>query len=521
MSCSRWVAIDVRRGNQVLIETSQHSLFIELEQALRPFGLQAVRTSEWPVAALLDFRFLRAPTGLLMCPAIALVNNTLAQRRFALENGCTLAVTEADGAALAACLAEMVINLELEPDRILVVRTEDQPSLDVALLQDVGWNVKFARGIQGCLNLMETFRPDLLLMDLLSEPDSDALCRVVRADPRWLKLVVVAIAGNRQEEETTLAAGSDEVVEKGTCPGKILQRLADKLQRFRPFRLQERDTLTGCLVRRHAAPFLDRLVRLAIRKDKAFSVSMLDIDHFKSLNDTYGHSAGDEVLARLGSVFRNSFRQENVVARWGGEEFLVALYDSSKENAARRLRQLSALVQKIRFDFDLDLKVTFSAGVAELGADGYNLMELIQLADQALYRSKQGGRNRVELAQAPQRTEDVVLVEDDLGLAELITKLSKMQGLTVKHYTTGEEALVGILSKPPKVCIIDCFLPGMSGVELLKELPPDSLTKIILVSGQEPVKELRQAILTGGHHFLAKPFPVERLIDMTQEALSA
>lgn len=511
----------MRRGNQVLVQTSQGSLFLELEQALRPFGLQAVRHAEWPVAGLVDFRFETPDELELICPIVALVKNTLDQRKSALEKGSSLAVTEADPATLAACIAEMVINLELEPERILIIRSQEQLSPEFMLLNDIGWNVKHGVGIQCGLEMMETFRPDLLLLDLLSSSDANALCRIVRADPRWRKLVIVSLVSCEEEEEIALEAGSDDVLKKGVNAARILQRLADRLQRFRPFRLHERDTLTGCLVRRHAAPSLDRLVRLAIRKDKTFCVTMLDIDHFKRLNDTYGHAAGDEVLAKLGTVLRRSFRQEDVVARWGGEEFLIALYDSTKENAAKRLRQLGETISKITFGFDEELSVTFSAGVAELGADGYNLVELIELADQALYKSKENGRNRVSLATSPNRTEDVVLVEDDLRLAELITKLAKMQGLTVKHYRTGEEALTLLTASPPRVCILDYFLPGMNGLELISHIPRDCGTRVIMVSGHEPACEIRQAILSGGHQFLAKPFALEKLIDLTQQALSA
>lgn len=512
----------MRRGNQVIVKTTRASLFRELEQALRPFGLEAISDADWPVAALVDFRYGEIQGLELMCPAVALVGNTLASRRHALERGCTLAVTDADPAALAACLAEMVINQELEPERILIIRKpESNLSPELMLLNDIGWNVHHGQGPQECLEMMESFRPDLLFLDLLEPIEANTLCRVIRADPRWRKLVVASLVSSQEEELLALEAGTDDVIKKGTCAGRLLQRLADRLQRFRPFRLQERDTLTGCIVRRHAAPALDRLVRLAIRKDKNFTVGMLDIDHFKRLNDTYGHAAGDQVLARLGGILRRSFRQEDVVARWGGEEFLIALYDSNKENAAKRLRQLADTIKQIDFDFAPDLQLTFSAGVAELGTDGYNLVELMNLADQALYRRKEGGRDGVSLAQAPARNEDVVLVEDDLKLAELVTKLALMQGLSVKHYRTGEEALSALKSSPPKVCILDYYLPGMTGLEVMASMRGQCDTKIIMMSGHEPVREIRQAIVNGGHEFLAKPFPIERLIDLTQQALSA
>jgi diguanylate cyclase (GGDEF)-like protein len=121
------------------------------------------------------------------------------------------------------------------------------------------------------------------------------------------------------------------------------------------------------------------------------------MDHFKHLNDTYGHPIGDEVLRRLATVLLDVFRQTDVVARWGGEEFLIGLYDSHKLDAVRRLElaQEEFGAQAIALPGGEAVRATFSAGVAEFVADGQNLEELYRAADAALYLAKAAGRARV------------------------------------------------------------------------------------------------------------------------------
>jgi diguanylate cyclase (GGDEF)-like protein len=128
---------------------------------------------------------------------------------------------------------------------------------------------------------------------------------------------------------------------------------------------------------------------------------MLDIDHFKLLNDTYGHPAGDEVLRRIGELLLETLRAEDVLARYGGEEFAVLARGTSRENAVLLAERLCRLVAGAPFGpRDNPIKVTLSAGVATYPFDGEKPADLsarlIELADAALYRAKQSGRNRVE-----------------------------------------------------------------------------------------------------------------------------
>jgi len=160
-------------------------------------------------------------------------------------------------------------------------------------------------------------------------------------------------------------------------------------------RLSTTDTLTGLSNRRHLMDLLKQEIERAKRGGKPFSILMLDVDHFKKYNDDHGHQAGDEVLARIGTVLRRSIRPYDCAARYGGEEFLVMLsatsLDRAKESAERILKQ----VREEQFDHG---PLTISIGVAEYPSHGDTAKSVIGQADAALYEAKRAGRDRVMCA---------------------------------------------------------------------------------------------------------------------------
>jgi diguanylate cyclase (GGDEF)-like protein len=141
---------------------------------------------------------------------------------------------------------------------------------------------------------------------------------------------------------------------------------------------------------------MDRLTRISERYSNPLSVAVIDLDHFKSVNDEHGHPAGDAVLVGFARLLAGAFRGEDVVARWGGEEFFVGLYGAPRDQAAGRLEQVLKQLQALPFQGrDRSFTASFSAGVAEYPSDGDDLHTLYQAADQALYRAKEAGRARV------------------------------------------------------------------------------------------------------------------------------
>jgi two-component system cell cycle response regulator len=161
-----------------------------------------------------------------------------------------------------------------------------------------------------------------------------------------------------------------------------------------------RDALTKAYNKRYFADRLDGEFRFARRHDTSMALLMLDIDHFKKINDTYGHPAGDAVLVAVADALTRSVRNEDVVARYGGEEFAIILRSINVEGGrilGERLRRMIELMQ-VDVGGAHPLKVTVSVGIAAFPESNVqNGVELVEAADTALYRAKNGGRNRISL----------------------------------------------------------------------------------------------------------------------------
>lgn len=161
-----------------------------------------------------------------------------------------------------------------------------------------------------------------------------------------------------------------------------------------------RDPLTGTFNRRYMEETLTRELPRANRKKTQVSIIMLDIDHFKTFNDTYGHAAGDLVLTRLGSLLQTQIRGEDVVCRLGGEEFVMILPDANCEIALQRAEAIRAAVtaQNLEYNAHFLGAITVSLGVAVYPLHGSNATEILEKADKALYLAKHNGRNRTNIA---------------------------------------------------------------------------------------------------------------------------
>jgi diguanylate cyclase (GGDEF)-like protein len=157
-----------------------------------------------------------------------------------------------------------------------------------------------------------------------------------------------------------------------------------------------RDKLTGLYNRRYLEETFDRELQRNKRKSATFALLMLDVDHFKNFNDTLGHEAGDLVLQSLGQVFINTIRGEDIVCRFGGEEFVMVLSEISSAEALERAQYLHEKVNQIHLKMAENLigPITLSIGIAMYPEHGTTLEALIHASDLALYKAKNTGRNK-------------------------------------------------------------------------------------------------------------------------------
>jgi diguanylate cyclase (GGDEF)-like protein len=159
------------------------------------------------------------------------------------------------------------------------------------------------------------------------------------------------------------------------------------------------DDLTHLCNRRFTEEYLQRMLALGARSPHPFALFMLDLDHFKVFNDRFGHAAGDRLLCAFAAAVTGELRQSAIAARWGGEEFMVVVPDVDLEAAQRVAERIRTAVARIELDDLLaEHPLTVSIGVAHFPDNGHNGYQLLDAADRALYRAKEAGRNRVEVA---------------------------------------------------------------------------------------------------------------------------
>ena len=166
-------------------------------------------------------------------------------------------------------------------------------------------------------------------------------------------------------------------------------------------KLARQDPLTGMANRRSFDESLEQELERVNRYGRALSILFIDADRFKAVNDDYGHTAGDDALKELGSVMRDCLRPADLPSRWGGEEFVVLLPETSSVEALRAAERIRASVERHEFSFDGEKGLTCSIGASSCSDDAGGARGLLRLADDAVYDAKREGGNRVMAASKP------------------------------------------------------------------------------------------------------------------------
>lgn len=246
--------------------------------------------------------------------------------------------------------------------------------------------------------LLESFRPDVLILDLyMPECTGSELAEAIRMDQRYVALPIIFLSSERNEDRQmkALYQGGVDFLTKPFRPEQLVQAVQHRATRSREHkRLIESDGLSGLLNHTTILDVLDQEMNQANREGHNLSFAMIDIDHFKAINDSYGHITGDRVIQSISSFLRRNLRSTDRIGRYGGEEFCVILTDTDSDTAQKvidRLRVQFSRIPHLSPDGD-EFSVTFSAGV--VGFEGGDA-DLSALADQALYKAKQEGRNKV------------------------------------------------------------------------------------------------------------------------------
>jgi diguanylate cyclase (GGDEF)-like protein len=317
----------------------------------------------------------------------------------------------------------MAKNVETKATVLVVEDSPSQRDFLVSTLEQRGYDVRSAAAGIEALKLIKTEPPDVVILDVvLDGMDGYSVCRWLRLGETTRDIVVImlTVKGEVKERVEGLHVGADDYIPKPFDVDELEARIfaalrtrsaRQELRRrnvelegmlTRTERLAMIDELTGVYNRRRFLDVLKREWATAKRYKHPLSLLLIDVDHFKAVNDTAGHGAGDETLKRVADIIASSIREVDVCARYGGDEFVLLLPHTPSSQAvvvADRIRTKLAIER--RTWAGARANISFSVGVASSEDEALaNLGDMIEAADRALYSAKGAGRDRVVIARA-------------------------------------------------------------------------------------------------------------------------
>jgi len=287
-------------------------------------------------------------------------------------------------------------------EKPVVLIVDDEPvniQVLAACLKNT-YQIKVATSGKQCIELIQTgLEADLILLDIdMPEMDGYEVCTILKSSINTASIPVIFVTAKNEihEEEKGLEIGAVDYITKPISPAIVAARVKThvtlKLQHDKLQNMAMHDQLTGLYNRYFLLAAASHKVSKSKRHYYPLSVLMMDIDHFKSINDNHGHAVGDDVLKAVADCLSVEKRKEDVLARFGGEEFVLLLDHCDVVQAEIKAEKLRAAIETLQ---PADLKITVSIGVAQLNSEETEFTEPLKRADDALYIAKEQGRNRV------------------------------------------------------------------------------------------------------------------------------
>lgn len=298
------------------------------------------------------------------------------------------------------CLECLIGDKNNEPYRVLIVDdVEAMAAYYRIVLERSGIICETSSKPDEIMQALADFDPELVLMDLhMPECRGDELAQLIHQEKKYISLPLVYLSSETSAKEQMLALqrGGDDFLTKPIRPSELVGAVMSRARRYRLINsFINKDSLTGLLNHSSLKATLDKECSRSSRSHQSFCFAMVDLDHFKNINDKYGHATGDMVLKNLSWLFKQRLRKTDIVGRYGGEEFGIIMPDTSIEAAEQTLKEVLAVFRELDIKVNQEiLNVTFSAGIAAY-PQYQTVDEICRAAEKLLYDAKYAGRNRI------------------------------------------------------------------------------------------------------------------------------
>lgn len=305
--------------------------------------------------------------------------------------------------------------IKFRPQDCLVLLVDDvSQNLQLALeiLDSAGYATTCASSVKQAIERVNTANPDLIILDLMMpEMGGIEVCQRLKSDALSAHIPIIFLTASKEKEDiiNVFDYGAVDYINKPFHSWELLARVKIHLEMKKTQeelkninsqleKLVRTDSLTGVNNRREILSLGEKEFQRCRRYHRYFSLLVIDIDHFKYINDTFGHILGDKTLITVAGAIKNCLRQVDSFGRFGGEEFVAILPETNLEDAGTLARRICQVINKLNIEIDRQkVRVTASIGVATLSPEDNNLEAVIERADRAMFAAKNQGRNRVSL----------------------------------------------------------------------------------------------------------------------------
>lgn len=416
----------------------------------------------------------------------------------------------------------------------LIQIIDDDISLLIFLkdkLESKGWMVIANNTSDKAIEQYYSMHPDLIIIDINLPKKSgfEILSDIQKHTNRaFVPKIMCSIDNSRETRIAAYKMGADDFIEKPIDMEEFFIRVERHLERKKIFDQSVLiDELTQVYNRKFLQDSYNRFISDMIRTNTQATIAILDIDHFKKVNDIYGHVMGDKVLLDFAQFLKMNIRNTDTLFRYGGEEFVILFQRASEEEVKEVLSRMLNDFSKIVFNKgEQPFSLTFSAGVYRIENKSMSLEAAIKTADEALYIAKENGRAKIETANKleialSKKILNVSIVDDDALIRSILVNIFSSMSienitLDVRAYEDGVQFFSSnrLREQGLHFLILDGVMPVMDGLEILQKVKKSYQKQgvhVLMLTGRKSEQDIAEALRLGADDYVTKPFSLTEL----------
>ncbi|MFC0296702.1 GGDEF domain-containing response regulator [Geobacillus jurassicus] len=415
---------------------------------------------------------------------------------------------------------EAPLILLVDDDALFLMYMKEQ-------IEKVGWQIVTVAQPEKAVTQLYEVKPDCVVIDVhMNGTDGLTVLKELKAalGQQFVPTVVISADDREEVRLQSYASGADDFMVKPFALPEFIIRVHRLLERKKQLEgLLLVDELTRLYNRKYLPEAYRQLESERERLGEPYCIALLDLDHFKQINDQYGHLVGDEVLREFAALLRHGTRPNDLAFRFGGEEFLLFLPKTMQHDAFEVIERLRNQFRSRSFSGGgTAFRCTFSCGIVEVNEGGAPLEYWLERADGALYAAKNGGRDRTVAAEKiddmrQRKTVKMAVVDDDVIVRTVVADLlehiarDRKEQCEVRAFADGVSFIESSWHEGHSPClvILDGIMPKMDGIEVLRRLRSrrdESRYKIIMLTMRQSEEDIVRALQLGADDYITKPF---------------